>query len=205
MTRCRAIGGVPQESLVKHYAQRASLGGLLISEANAVSPEAYGFSHSPGIFMTEQVRAWKKVTGAVHAKGAYIFCRIWHVGRASHYIHQPNWQKPLSSTGKAIQPPFLVRLSEGEMARFSDPRALAAHEIPLIVQQFQHAAKNGIAAGFDGVELHAAHGYLVDQFLKDGINDRTDEYGSSVENRCQFLLEFVAAIVENVIIINMIN
>ncbi|XP_024357193.1 12-oxophytodienoate reductase 7 isoform X3 [Physcomitrium patens] len=163
------------------------------------------FSHSPGIFMTEQVRAWKKVTGAVHAKGAYIFCRIWHVGRASHYIHQPNWQKPLSSTGKAIQPPFLVRLSEGEMARFSDPRALAAHEIPLIVQQFQHAAKNGIAAGFDGVELHAAHGYLVDQFLKDGINDRTDEYGSSVENRCQFLLEFVAAIVENVIIINMIN
>lgn len=163
-----------------------------------MAPEAYGFVHSPGIYTAEQVEAWRKVTDAVHAKGAYIYCQIWHVGRASHAYHQPNGQAPVSSTAKAIQPPFLARLANGEMAPFSEPRVLATHEIPAIVQQFKHAAKNAISAGFDGVELHAAHGYLVDQFLKDGINDRTDEYGGSFENRCRFLFDIINAIASEI-------
>lgn len=198
MTRCRAIGGITQAAHVEHYTQRASPGGLLITEANTISPEASGFVNSPGIYTQEQVEAWKKVVDAVHAKGAYIYCQIWHVGRASHAFHQPNGQAPVSSTSRAIQAPFQVRLADGVMAPFPEPRLLATKEIPPIVQQFRLAARNAIAAGFDGVELHAAHGYLVDQFLKDGINDRTDKYGGSMENRCRFLFEIVNEIASEI-------
>ncbi|KAH9537221.1 hypothetical protein CY35_16G040800 [Sphagnum magellanicum] len=195
LTRCRALDSVPQAAHVEYYTQRAAVpGGLLITEANAVAPEAFGLCHTPGIYTEDQVEAWAKVVDAVHAKGCFIICQLWHVGRASHFCYQPDGAAPVSPTRNAIKRPFLAKLPNGQVDNYSEPRALATQEIPVIVQQFRRAARNAIIAGFDGVEVHAAHGYLVDQFLKDGINDRIDQYGGSLENRCRFLLEIVEQI-----------
>ncbi|TXG53352.1 hypothetical protein EZV62_022521 [Acer yangbiense] len=146
----------------------------------------------PGVWRKEQVEAWKPVVDAVHAKGGIFFCQLWHAGRVSNRDVQPNGEAPISCTDKTILKPQL--LSGGNDAgQFTPPRRLRAEEIPHIVNDFRIAARNAIEAGFDGVEIHGANGYLIDQFLKDEVNDRTDQYGGSLENRCRFALEIVEA------------
>eukprot|EP00253_Pinus_taeda_P017409 PITA_17409 len=164
----------------------------------AVTKPLCRFPHSPGIYNDEQVKAWKKVVEAVHEKGGIIFCQIWHVGRASHKVYQSNQEAPLSSTNQQIPEPWKILMPDGSLASFSQPRALATAEISVVVEQFRRAARNAISAGFDGVEIHGAHGYLIDQFLKNGVNDRTDEYGGSIENRCRFAREIVEAVAEEI-------
>ncbi|XP_039155392.1 12-oxophytodienoate reductase 3-like [Eucalyptus grandis] len=195
LTRSRALNGLPQPALAEYYGQRSTEGGLLISEATPIAQEGIGFPHVPGIYTEEQIEAWKKVVDAVHAKGGLIFCQLWHAGRASHKIYQPGEGAPISSTNRSISENWKILMPDGTKNNFSKPRALETCEIPKVVEQFRQAASNSIRAGFDGIELHAAHGYLVDQFLKDGINDRTDEYGGSIENRCRFLMEIVQVVV----------
>ncbi|XP_039155448.1 12-oxophytodienoate reductase 3-like [Eucalyptus grandis] len=195
LTRSRALNGLPQPALAEYYGQRSTEGGLLISEATPIAQEGIGFPHVPGIYTEEQIEAWKKVVDAVHAKGSLIFCQLWHAGRASHKIYQPGEGAPISSTNRSISENWKILMPDGTKNNFSKPRALETCEIPKVVEQFRQAAINSIRAGFDGIELHAAHGYLIDQFLKDGINDRTDEYGGSIENRCRFLMEIVQVVV----------
>ncbi|XP_050366639.1 12-oxophytodienoate reductase 3-like isoform X2 [Argentina anserina] len=196
MTRCRALNGLPQPALAEYYSQRSTPGGFLISEGTLISDTGAGFPHVPGIFSDEQVEAWKKVVDAVHAKGAIIFCQLWHVGRASHGVYQPGGGSPISSTNCPISKRWKILLPDGSHGTYPQPRRLEIHEIPNIVEQYRRAALNAIRAGFDGIEIHGAHGYLIDQFLKDGINDRTDEYGGSLENRYRFLIQIVQAVVE---------
>ncbi|KAK4415756.1 12-oxophytodienoate reductase 3 [Sesamum alatum] len=198
MTRCRALNNVPNSALVEYYSQRATNGGFLITEGTMISPTAAGFPHVPGIFNKEQVEAWKHVVGAVHAKGAVIFCQLWHVGRASHPALQPGGIAPISSTDKPISKRWRVLMPDGSHEIYPNPRKLDTSEVPELVQHYRQAAINAIEAGFDGVEIHGAHGYLIDQFMKDGINERTDEYGGSLENRCKFIMQVVEAVVSAV-------
>nr|XP_017238469.1 PREDICTED: 12-oxophytodienoate reductase 1-like isoform X3 [Daucus carota subsp. sativus] len=195
LTRQRMYGNVPQPHAILYYSQRTTDGGLLISEATVISDTAIGYRDVPGIWTKEQVEAWKPIVEAVHDKGGIFFCQIWHTGRLSNtgnfFDCQPNGQAPVSSTDKPLSPS-----SDG--SHFSPPRRLSTEEIPQIINDFRLAAKNAMEAGFDGVELHAAHGYLVDQFLKDQVNDRTDNYGGSLENRCRFALELVEAVSEEI-------
>ncbi|KAK2974964.1 hypothetical protein RJ640_009123 [Escallonia rubra] len=195
MTRCRALNGIPNSAMAEYYTQRATRGGFLITEGTMISPSSAGFPHVPGIYNTEQVEAWKKVVDAVHAKGAVIFCQLWHVGRASHHVYQPGGAAPISSTGKPISKRWRILMPDGTHGLYPAPRALPTHEISEVVEDYRLAALNAIAAGFDGIEIHGAHGYLIDQFLKDGINDRTDEYGGSIANRCKFLMQVLRAVV----------
>ncbi|KAJ3675331.1 hypothetical protein LUZ60_004373 [Juncus effusus] len=169
LTRLRSYNNLPQEHAKLYYAQRATPGGLLISEATGVSETAQGYKHSPGIWTQEQVEAWKPIVDSVHAKGGIFFCQIWHVGRASKY-------------------------EDGSIEAFSPPKSLSTDEIPQIVDDFTLSARNAIQAGFDGVEIHCAYGFLIDQFLKDSVNNRTDRYGGSVQNRCRFALEIVDSV-----------
>lgn len=196
LTRQRSFNNVPQPHAILYYSQRATKGGLLISEATGVSDTAQGYPFTPGIWTKEQVEAWKPIVDAVHAKGGIFFCQIWHVGRVSNHGFQPNGQAPISSTDKELTPQ--IRSNGIDVAEFSPPRRLRTDEIPLVVNDFRLAARNAMEAGFDGIEIHGAHGYLVDQFLKDQINDRTDKYGGSLENRCRFALEIVEAIVNEI-------
>ncbi|KAL9244206.1 hypothetical protein vseg_018008 [Gypsophila vaccaria] len=196
LTRQRSYGNVPQPHAILYYSQRASNGGLLIAEATGVSDTAQGYPETPGIWTKEQVEAWKPIVNAVHEKGGIFFCQIWHVGRVSNTVFQPNGQDPISSTDKPVKPQ--VRASGVEVAQYSNPRRLTTDEIPSVINDFRIAARNAIEAGFDGVEIHGAHGYLIDQFMKDQVNDRTDQYGGSLENRCRFALEVVEAIVNEI-------
>ncbi|KAH9606471.1 hypothetical protein KSS87_023226 [Heliosperma pusillum] len=196
LTRQRSYGNVPQPHAVLYYSQRATNGGLLIAEATGVSDTAQGYPETPGIWTTEQVEAWKPIVNGVHAKGGILFCQIWHVGRVSNEGFQPNGQAPISCTDKPLTPQ--VRSNGVDVAQFSTPRRLATDEIPSVVNDFRLAARNAIEAGFDGVEIHGAHGYLIDQFMKDKVNDRTDQYGGSLENRCRFALEVVEAVVNEI-------
>ncbi|XP_062228356.1 12-oxophytodienoate reductase 1-like [Phragmites australis] len=192
MARCRSYGNVPQPHAAVYYSQRATRGGLLITEATGVSATAQGYPETPGIWTQEQVEAWKPIVDAVHRKGALFFCQILHVGRVSTNDFQPYGQAPISSTDKQISP-------DAEPGKvYSKPRRLRTEEIPGIVDDFRCAARNAIEAGFDGVEIHAAHGYLLEQFMKDSTNDRTDEYGGSLENRCRLAVEVVDAVVREV-------
>ncbi|KAG2556512.1 12-oxophytodienoate reductase 1-like [Panicum virgatum] len=192
MARFRSYGDVPQPHAAVYYAQRATSGGLLISEATVVSATAQGFKNCPGIWTREQVEAWKPIVDAVHRKGALFFCQIVHAGRVSTNDFQPDGQAPISSTDKPISPN-----TETGMV-YSKPRRLRADEIPGVVDEFRRAARNAMEAGFDGVEIHGAHGYLLEQFMKDSANDRNDEYGGSVENRCRFVVEVVDAVVREI-------
>ncbi|GJT58015.1 putative 12-oxophytodienoate reductase 11 [Tanacetum coccineum] len=196
LTRQRSFDNLPQPHAILYYSQRTTKGGLLIAEATGVSDTAQGYRDMPGIWKKEQVEAWKPIVDAVHAKGGIFFCQIWHAGRVSNSSLQPNRQAPISSSDKELTPQ--VRANEIDVAQFSPPRKLKTEEIPLVVKDFRLAARNAIEAGFDGVEIHGAHGYLIDQFMKDGINDRTDKYGGSLENRCRFALEIVEAIVNEI-------
>jgi N-ethylmaleimide reductase len=193
MTRSRAgAGGVPTDLAVKYYTQRAGA-GLMVTEATQVSPQGVGYVHTPGIHSREQVAGWKKVTDAVHAKGGRIFLQLWHVGRISNPTLQQNGEKPVAPS--AIAPKGETMTADYKMVPFETPRALETDEIAGIVADFRKGAENAKAAGFDGVELHGANGYLIDQFLRDGTNKRTDKYGGSVENRVRFLNEVTEAVV----------
>jgi N-ethylmaleimide reductase len=192
LTRNRAGEGLAPTALnALHYAQRAS-GGLLITEASQISPQGMGYPNTPGIYSAEQVEGWRLVTEAVHAKGGKIFLQLWHVGRISHPDLQPNGELPVAPS--AIAPEGEAATYTG-MKPFVTPRALEISEIPQIVEQYRLGAKNAIAAGFDGVEIHGANGYLIDQFLQDNTNQRTDIYGGSLENRARFLMEVTEAVV----------
>ena len=191
LTRNRATGTVPQPVHQIYYSQRASA-GLIISEATQVAPQGMGYPDTPGIHSQEQVAAWQKVTEAVHRHGGRIFLQLWHVGRISHPSLQPNGELPVAPS--AIKPEGEASTYEG-MKPFVTPRALETEEIPGIVEQYRQGAKNALAAGFDGVEIHSANGYLLDQFLRDGTNQRSDRYGGSIENRARLLLEVTEAVV----------
>lgn len=194
LTRNRAIHGsdVPQALNAEYYAQRASA-GLIISEATQISPTAKGYAWTPGIYSAEQVSGWKLVTDAVHAKGGRIFAQLWHVGRISHPSLQPGGVAPVAPS--ALTPVGQKTFIEnGTFTAIGQPRALALEEIRLIIEDYRKAANNAIAAGFDGVEIHAANGYLIQQFLSDGANHRTDIYGGSITNRLRFALEVVEAV-----------
>jgi N-ethylmaleimide reductase len=192
MTRSRAAAGhVVTPLTATYYAQRASA-GLIVTEATQVSPQGIGYPDTPGIHSPEQTAAWRVVTDAVHAQGGRIFLQLWHVGRISHPLMQENGALPVAPSAVAAAGELYT--SEG-MKPFVTPRALRAEEIPGLVEQFRKGAENALAAGFDGVELHAANGYLFDQFLEDSTNLRTDEYGGSIENRARFLLEVTEAVI----------
>ncbi|PKI38979.1 hypothetical protein CRG98_040631 [Punica granatum] len=174
LTRCRAMNGIPSAANVEYYTQRTTLGGLLITKGTLISDTAAGFPQTPGIYTEEQVEAWKEVVDSVHAKGGFIFCQLHHVGRASHTVYHPGGDAPISSTNKGISDKWEIIMPDRSLGRLSQPRALKTSEIP---------------------HIHGAHGYLIDQFLKDVINDRTNEYGGSIKNRSRFLMEIVRAVV----------
>ena len=198
LTRNRAPDAIPTELTATYYAQRATA-GLIISEATAISPEGQGYADVPGLYGTEQLDGWKKVTRAVHEAGGKIVVQLWHVGRISHTSLQPGHAKPVAPSAiRAHAKTVLLKDGVPTFTDTSEPRALDAEELPRIVQDYRHAARNGIAAGFDGVEIHAANGYLIDQFLKTGANQRTDDYGGSIKNRARLLLEVTRAIVEEI-------
>ena len=195
LTRARAgRTHIPNALMAEYYAQRASA-GLLIAEATMVSAEASAFTGEPGIFDEACVAGWKAVTDAVHAKGGRIVLQLWHPGRAAHSLLDGGRQ-PVSSTDRAIQGDT-IHTPEGPKP-YESPRRLDVSELPGIVDLFVEAAKRAIRAGFDGVQIHGAHGYLIDQFLRDSVNDRTDGYGGSVANRARLLLEIVDAVAAEV-------
>ncbi|MGC1303543.1 MAG: alkene reductase [Caulobacteraceae bacterium] len=192
LTRSRAgDGGVPGPLNAEYYAQRASA-GLIVSEATNISPQGRGYAYTPGIYSDAQVAGWKLVTDAVHAKGGLIVCQLWHVGRISHPALQPDGALPVAPS--AVRPEGKA-FTENGLEPHPTPRALELDEIAGVVDQYRHATECARRAGFDGVEIHAANGYLIDQFLRDKTNLRTDAYGGSVENRTRFLKEVVDAVV----------
>jgi len=192
LTRNRAVppGMVPSPLAVEYYGQRASA-GLLITEASQVSQQGQGYQDTPGIYSKEQVAGWKKVTDRVHEKGGRIFIQLWHVGRISHISLQPNGGAPVAPSAVRAKGKTFVG---GTFTDISEPRALELAEIPGIIDGFKRAAANALEAGFDGVEIHGANGYLLDQFAKDGANKRTDAYGGGIENRAKLMLEVSKAV-----------
>lgn len=194
LTRSRAgADGIPTALMAKYYAQRASA-GLIIAEGTNVSPQGRGYANTPGLYTCEQASAWKQVTNAVHAKGGRIFVQLWHVGRISHPSLQPQGLLPVAPS--AITPRATAFTEQGFQPCVT-PRALNSWEIPQIIDQYRSATFNAMAAGFDGVEIHAANGYLLEQFLRDSTNQRTDEYGGSLQNRARLLLEVAAAVIKS--------
>jgi len=191
LTRNRAIAGqVPNPLAIDYYAQRASA-GLLITEASQVSQQGQGYQDTPGIFSKEQIAGWRKVTDRVHENKGRIFIQLWHVGRISHTSLQPNGGAPVAPSAIPAKTKTFVN---GTFTDVSAPRALELAEIPGIIDSFRTAASNAIEAGFDGVEIHGANGYLLDQFAKDGTNKRTDAYGGGIENRARLMLEVAKAV-----------
>jgi N-ethylmaleimide reductase len=187
LTRMRSEpGDRPSELMVEYYGQRSSRGGLIISEATPVSIRGYGYAGAPGIYSDRQIEGWRRVTDAVHRKGGRIVMQLWHVGRQSHTDLQPNGDAPVAPS--AIAAEGHAYSNNGEVP-FSAPRALELHEIAAIIEEFRAGAERALRAGFDGVEIHGANGYLPDQFLQDGSNQRLDEYGGPIENRARFLME----------------
>jgi len=192
LTRCRATlpGDVPNEMMVEYYRQRASV-GLILTEAVPICPEGHGYPRTPGIHTPEQVAGWRKVTEAVHGAGGRIAVQLWHVGRISHPDLQPGGVLPVAPS--AIRPAGQAVTYEG-MKDYVTPRALAAEELPGLVAAYARAAHEAMAAGFDGVEIHAGNGYLLDQFLRSGSNRRIDAYGGGKEGRARLLLEVLEAV-----------
>lgn len=191
LTRCRASAGrVPNAMMAEYYVQRASF-GMILTEATSISPMGVGYPNTPGIWSQEQVEGWKLVTRAVHDAGGQILLQLWHVGRISDPIYLDGALPIAPSAIAASGHVSLVR----PMKEFVTPRTLELAEIPGIIEEYRKAAENAKAAGFDGVEIHGANGYLIDQFLQDSTNHRTDEYGGSIKNRARFLLEVTDAVV----------
>jgi len=195
LTRNRALPGfVPNPLAVEYYGQRASA-GLLITEASQISQQGQGYQDTPGIYSKEQVAGWKKITDRVHERGGHIFIQLWHVGRISHTDLQPNNGAPVAPSAIRANGKTFVG---GQFVEVSQPRALELSEIPGLIEDYKRAAANAIEAGFDGVEVHAANGYLLDQFARDGANKRTDAYGGSIENRARLMLEVSKAVTETI-------
>ncbi|MDE2579468.1 MAG: alkene reductase [Hyphomicrobiales bacterium] len=194
LTRNRAThdADAANELMARYYTQRASA-GLIVAEASPISQEGQGYIWTPGCYTDAQVEGWRKVTSAVHKAGGRMFLQIWHVGRVSHVSLQPNNGAPVSSS--PIQAEAKTYVASG-FEPTSAPRALETAEIPRVLADYEHAARCAKAAGFDGVEIHGANGYLIEQFLKDGCNKRTDKYGGSIENRCRFALEVVDTVLK---------
>ncbi len=190
MTRSRAgEGNVPTDLMAKYYRQRSSA-GFIISEGTQISQQGIGYPWTPGIHTKDQIEGWNKVTKAVHEEGSNIFAQIWHVGRVSHPRYH-NGEPPVAPS--AVKPEGQIFTANG-MKEFVTPRALQSDEIPGIIEDYAQAARNAIKAGFDGVEIHGANGYLIDQFIKDGTNKRSDKYGGSLQNRSRFAVEVVQAV-----------
>ncbi len=202
LTRNRAPGAVPNALMVTYYAQRADPkngAGLIVTEATAISHQGQGYADVPGIWNADQVAGWRKVTDAVHAAGGKIVVQLWHVGRVSHVDLQPGGGAPVAPSAiTAKTKTVLIKDGVASFFETSPPRALRLDEMPGIVNDYTRAAANAIAAGFDGVEVHAANGYLIDQFLRSGSNQRTDAYGGSIENRARLLVEVMSAIAQEI-------
>lgn len=191
LTRNRALAGfVPNPLAVEYYGQRASA-GLLITEASQISQQGQGYQDTPGIYTKEQIAGWRKITDRVHERGGHIYIQLWHVGRISHTSLQVNGGAPVAPSAIRAKGKTFVG---GTFADVSEPRALELSEIPGIIDSFKRASANALEAGFDGVEIHGANGYLLDQFAKDGANKRTDAYGGSIENRARLMLEVSKAV-----------
>lgn len=190
--RSKQPGNIPWELNATYYAQRASA-GLIISEATQISQQGQGYPGTPGIHSAEQVQGWKVVTKAVHKAGGRIILQLWHVGRISHSSHQPGGKPPVAPS--AIKPSGGILSADWKQVEFETPHALEIGEMPALLTQYKTAAENAKAAGFDGVEVHSANGYLLDQFLHDGSNKRTDKYGGSIENRARLLLEVLDTVI----------
>jgi len=199
LTRNRAPGALANAHMATYYRQRAKPAtgaGLIVTEATAISHQGQGYADVPGIWSAEQVAAWKQVTDAVHAEGGQIVMQLWHVGRVSHTSLQPGGAAPVAPSAITAKTKTVLLIDgKAQFVETSAPRALDASELPGIVQDYRRAASNAIAAGFDGVEVHAANGYLIDQFLRSGSNQRSDAYGGSIDNRARFLQEVMQAVV----------
>ena len=195
LTRSRAANGlVPGPHAPEYYSQRASA-GLIITEATQISAQAQGYQDTPGLYTPAQIAGWRSVTDAVHEAGGKIFVQLWHVGRVSHVDLQPDHAAPVAPSAIAAETKTFVNNS---FVPVSEPRALELDEIPGIITDFRNAAADAIAAGFDGVEIHGANGYLLDQFARDGSNHRTDAYGGSIENRARLMIEVATAVADEV-------
>ncbi|MDN8618279.1 alkene reductase [Variovorax ginsengisoli] len=192
MTRNRSPNELPNALNAEYYAQRATA-GLIISESTAISAEGLGWPETPGIFTDAQEAGWKRVTDGVHQRGGRMFLQLWHCGRNSHPLTQPHGQAPIGPS--AVQPTGTVRTREGRLP-LHVPRELPANEVGRLIDDYRAAARRAMAAGFDGVEVHAANGYLLDQFLKDSSNLRADRYGGAPLNRCRLMIEVVTAVAE---------
>ncbi|WMN90555.1 alkene reductase [Vibrio parahaemolyticus] len=202
LTRSRSSqpGNIPNELMAEYYAQRVSA-GLLITEASQIEPRGQGYAWTPGIHSEDQVEGWKVVTEKVHKAGGKIFLQLWHVGRVSHNSFQPDGQAPVAPSAiraDAVKVFIETAPGEGALAEPSMPRALLKEEIEELVDLYAQAAENAMNAGFDGVEIHAANGYLINQFMSEHTNKRTDEYGGSLENRLRFLKQVTQAVVDTV-------
>ena len=197
LTRMRAAKPslAPRPLNAEYYAQRATPGGLLIAEASPVMATGFGSPGVPGIYTDAQIAGWREVVDAVHAKGGVIFLQLWHVGRVSHSSFQPGGVLPVAPSAVAIAD-LKTGTADGKSAPYETPRALETAEIPEVIDAYRQAAKNALAAGFDGVEIHGANGYLIEQFLQSHSNLRTDQYGGSIENRARFLMEVTKAVAE---------
>jgi N-ethylmaleimide reductase len=191
MTRSRAIGGIPNDLMAQYYGQRSSA-GLIITEGTAPSPNALGYARIPGAFSAAQVAGWQKVTAAAHSGGAKIFLQLMHTGRITHPANQPEGAQIVAPS--AIAAPGQMWTDQTGMEDFPTPRALETREVPGVIDELIAASKNGVKAGFDGIELHGANGYLIEQFINPGTNTRTDQYGGSLDNRNRFAIDSAAAV-----------
>ena len=183
----------PRPLNAEYYAQRATPGGLIIAEASPVVATGFGNPGVPGIYTEQQIAGWRKVVEAVHAKGGIIFLQLWHVGGVSHSSFQPGGALPVAPSAVAISTEFKAMTADGKVVDYETPRALETSEIPAMIDAYRQGAKNALKAGFDGVEIHGANGYLIEQFLQSRSNLRTDQYGGSIENRVRFLMEVTQA------------
>jgi N-ethylmaleimide reductase len=199
LTRNRSPGAIPNDLNVEYYRQRAGA-GLIVSEGTAISHQGQGYADVPGLYLPEAIEGWKKVTAAVHAAGGKIVTQLWHVGRISHTSLQPDGGKPVAPSAIAAKSKTYILNADGSgaFAETSEPRALELSEIPGLIEDYRKAARAAIEAGFDGVEIHAANGYLLEQFMRSNSNQRTDAYGGSIENRIRLTIEVVDAIVKEI-------
>ncbi len=195
MTRCRAIGNIPNDLIATYYKQRSGA-GLIITEGTSPSPNGLGYCRIPGLFNEAQVEGWKKTTNAVHAEGGKIFVQLMHTGRISHSLNLPEGAKALAPS--AVQPAGQMWTDQEGMKDFEVPNAMSSEELTETIKEFAHSAELAVKAGFDGVELHAANGYLLEQFISPISNQRTDNYGGSIENRCRFILEVVDNVIQSI-------
>jgi len=198
LTRMRAERPslAPRPLNAEYYGQRATPGGLIIAEASPVMATGHGSPGTPGIYSEQQIKGWRGVVDAVHAKGGLIFLQLWHVGRVSHSSFQPGGVLPVAPSAVPISAPLKTMTADGKPAPYETPRALETSEIAGVVDSFRQAARNALRAGFDGVEIHGANGYLIEQFLQSHTNLRTDRYGGSIANRTRFLMEITQAVID---------